>query len=193
MPITKPPPLAEPGREHLHDAVGSDAEQARAHTLQVLFEDRAQAEEAVAALQETLPMPSDSISISPAPHITAIALDESFARDAAASWHDAARGAAMAAPLGLLLGLILDLGLATAVAATLLTFGFAGFGAIAGALVGLARTDPLDDDPQVLVVAGGDAAVVTLRHLRPFRHRQLLVAAGGVPIETLDLAASRDR
>ena len=187
MPATKHPPLAETGRERLHDAVGSDAEQAREHRLQVLFEDREQADRAVEALQELLPVPWDSISVTPAPHATATMVDDNFNLDATATWQDAARGAALAAPVGLLLGLFVDLGLATLVAAALFTFGFAGFGAIAGGLVGLARTDPLDDDPQVLVAAGADAVVLTLRHLRPARHRQLLTALGGVPVEPLDL------
>ena len=186
MPTIKHPPLAESGQERLHDAVGSDAEQARQHRLQVLFEDRDQAERAVEALQDLLPVPWDSISVTPAPHVTAIMADDTFGRDATATWRDAARGAAIATPLGLLLGLFVDLGIATMVAAALLAFGFAGFGAIAGGLVGLARTDPLDDDPQVLVAAGADAVVLTLRNLRPARHRQLLAALGGVPVDRLD-------
>jgi hypothetical protein len=187
MPAIKHPPLAAAGRERLHDAVGSDAEQARQHRLQVLFENREQAERAVDALQELLPVPWDSISVTPAPHLTATIADDSFGRDATATWRHAAQGAALAAPLGLLLGLFADLGIATGVAAPLLAFGFAGFGAIAGGLVGLARTDALDDDPQVLVATGADAVVVTLRHLRPARHRQLLAGLGGVPVDPLDL------
>jgi hypothetical protein len=193
MPATKHPPLAETGRERLHDAVGSDAEQARQHRLQVLFEDRTQAEHAVEALQDLLPVPWDSISISPAPHVSAIMVDDAFDRDAAATWQYAARAAAITAPLGLLLGLFVDLGIATVVAAALLTFGFAGFGAIAGGLVGLARTDLLGDDPEVLVAAGADAAVVTLRHLRPAPYRRALTALGGVPVEPLDLGPGAAR
>ncbi len=187
MPTIKHPPLAEGGRERLHEAVGSDAEQAREHRLQVLFENREQADQAVEALQDLLPVPWDSISVTPAPHVTAAMVDDTFSRDATATWRHAARGAVLAAPLGLLLGLAVDLGIATAVAAALLAFGFAGFGAIAGGLVGLARTDPLDDDPQVLVATGADAVVLTLRNLRPARHRQLLAALGGIPVEWLDL------
>ena len=192
MPTIKHPPLAESGQERLHDAVGSDAEQARQHRLQVLFEDREAAEHAVESLQELLPVPWDSISVTPAPHVTAIMVDDTFDRDATATWRHAAQGAAIAAPLGLLLGLFIDLGIATLVAAALLTFGFAGFGAIAGGLVGLARTDPLDDDPQVLVSAGPNAVVLTLRHLRPARHRDLLTALGGVPVDGLDLPPDTD-
>jgi hypothetical protein len=185
MPTTMHPPLAEPGREHLHHAVGSDSEQAREHRLQVLFEDRMHAEEAVESLQELQPMPWDSISITPAPNLTATVLDESFERDASGTLRSAVIAAAIGAIGGALLGMVLDLGLVTAVAVALLAFGMAGFGAIAGGLIGLARTDPLDDDPHVLVVAGPDAAVVTLRHLRPHRHHRVLVALGGIPIEAL--------
>lgn len=186
MPTTLPPPLAEPGDERLHDAVGSDAEQARAHTLRVLFEDRDAAEAAVDALQETIPVAADSISLTPAPNTTATVADDTFSRDASASARTAARWALLGAPVGVLLGLVLELGIPTALAAVLLGAGFAGFGALSGALVGLARTDPLDDDPEVLVATGDDAVVVTVRHLRPARHRRLLVAFGGIPIVALD-------
>lgn len=183
MSALSPPPLAEPGDEHLHGAVGSDAEEARAHTLRVLFEDRAQADAAVAALRERLPVAPDSISVTPAPELTAPVVDDSFGRDARGSKRTAARWALVATPVGVLVGLFAELGIPVALAVVLLGAGFAGFGALSGALVGLARADSLDDDAQVLVTAGDEAVLVTVRHLRPARLRRLLVAAGGVPVD----------
>ncbi len=180
------PPLADPGSEHLHDAVGSDAEQARVHTVQVLFEQREQAETALDAIYETFPYPPDAVSVRPAAGVTAKAVDDAFEDDARATWRGAARAAAVGAPLGLLLGLTLEIGLESLVAVGLLTFAMAGFGAISGALVGLARSDPLDDDPAVEVTGGDDAVIVTLRHLRPWSLRRRLVAFGGLPIETIE-------
>lgn len=190
MPTTSLPHLAEPGDEHLHDAAGSDAEVARAHTLQVLFEDREQAEAAVATLHARLPVAPDSISLTPAPSLTAATMDDSFGRDASAAWHNALRWGLLAAPVGALVGLVAGLDMPLTLAAVLVAAAFAGFGTLSGALVGLARADSLDDDPQVLITAGDDAVLVTVRHLRPTRLRRLLVAAGGVPVELSSTTAA---
>jgi hypothetical protein len=185
MPTRRPhPPLGQPGTELLHDAVGSDAEMARIHTVQILFPTRDQAEEALDALYETLPVRADAVSIRPAGNETVTLHDPSFEDEATGTWRSAARIAGLGAVLGLLLGLTLELGLEPAVAAGLLTFALGGFGAIAGALVGVARSAVLDDDPLVLVTPGDAAVVVTVRHLRPARPRRLLEAYGGSWIET---------
>lgn len=179
------PQLGEPGAERLHEAVGSDAELARIHTVQVLFPTRAQAEEALDALYGTLPVPADAVSVRAAPNETVTLHDPSFEDEAAGTWHVAAGFAGIGALLGLLLGLTLELGLEPVVAAGLLAFAVAGFGAIAGALIGVARAAVLDDDPAVLTTTGEDAVVVTIRHLRPSRPRRLLERLGGTWIETL--------
>jgi hypothetical protein len=188
MSATMLPGLAEPGHEHLHDAEGSDTEGARATTLRVLFPDRAQAEAAVAALYEHEPVAADSISIAPAPHVTARLVDRTLPKDLSAMGRHAGLGALLGAPVGILLGVALPLGFARALAVPLMMFAFAGFGALVGALIGLARADPLDDDPVVTVVAGGDAVVVTVRHLAAPRYTALLTAFGGLPIEPEDVA-----
>lgn len=173
--------LAPPDHEELWDAVGSDAHEALGNVTRLLFPSRQEADAAVETLR-TMTGPR-TISVRPAPGLHASVVDHEARTAADAARRDGLAGALVGAVLGLVAALAGATTLPPASAMVLLSLLGAGFGLLIGALVGLARNDPMDDDPVLEVDAGPDAVVVTVRSLRAPRIREAGRALGGVPIE----------
>ena len=177
----QPPGLAEPDHEELWDAVGSDAEDALGNVTRLLFQTRAEADEAVEVLCSMTP--AKTVSVRPAAGLHAVVMDREARTATSAARLHGLTGAVVGIALGVIAALAGLADLPTTAALVLLGLLGGGFGFLVGALVGLARTDPMDDDPTVEVDAGQDAVVVTVRSLRAARIREVGRAMGGVPID----------
>ncbi len=101
-------------------------------------------------------------------------LDERLHSDATAAGRGARLGALGGAVVGAVVGVVLGAGVAVV---SMITFGFAAFGALIGGMIGLQRREPEDDDPAVdLVVEESDAVrlvVVRAPHERDWARKVL--------------------